>query len=243
MRAELLKVRSMPTPLWCLLAVCFCALLGLAAVWNWGLGTDLLAFDVAIGFPLAIASIVFGAWIFGVEYGQNTLRRTLTADPRRLRLFFSKFIVAVVLVSLVTVLIHLIALPLYDLAADRHGQSVEIAEFRDLVLSKLVASLVYVIVGGALVLITGSMAGGVTAALLFIFVVDTVLSLVPEIGDYSLGVALSDVLIAIRPAEDMQNDFFTEGTHPTKEAVAILVAWLVVLGGLGWLRLWRSDVK
>jgi ABC-2 type transport system permease protein len=238
-RAELLKVRSMPTPFWCLVIVSVCALLGLAAVWEWGIDPELATFDIAIGFPLAIASIVFGAWVFGVEYGQNTLRRTLTADPRRLRLFFSKFVVGMLLVALVTVAVHLIALPFYDLAADRHGESIALADFRDVVLSSLIGNLVYVVVGGALVLVTASMAGGVTAALTFIFVVDNVLAVVPDVGDYSLGVALGDILLAVRPSQDM----FGTSVHSTAVAVAILAAWLAVVAGLGWLRLWRSDVK
>jgi len=238
-KAELLKVRSMPTPFWCLIAVSVCALLGLAAVWEWGLGSELVAFDLAIGFPLAIASIVFGAWIFGVEYGQNTLRRTLTADPRRLRLFTSKFVAAMVLVGLATVVIHLVALPFYDLAADRHDQSIAVADLRDVVVGSLITNTVYAIVGGSLVLITGSMAGGVTAALVFVFVVDTVLAVVPEVGDYSLGVALADILLTVRPSQD----FFGDGVHSNSVAVVILAAWLAVLAGLGWLRLWRGDVK
>jgi ABC-type transport system involved in multi-copper enzyme maturation permease subunit len=238
-RAELLKVRSMPTPLWCLVAVSICALFGLAAVWEWGLGSELVAFDLAVGFPLAIASVVFGAWVFGVEYGQNTLRRTLTADPRRFLLFISKFVVALLLVGLVTVAIHLVALPLYDLAADRHDQSIAFSEFRDVVLGSLITNVVYVVVGGSLVLLTASMAGGVTAALVFVFVVDTVLAVVPDVGEYSLGVALGDILLAIRPSQE----FFGSSVHSTSAAVAILAAWLLVLAGIGWLRLWRSDVK
>lgn len=238
MKAELLKVRSMPTPLWCLLALVALALLGLAAVWRWGLGSEMLAFDLAIGFPSAVASIVFGAWVFGVEYGQKTMRRTLAADPRRFRLFVAKFLGAAVLVAAVTVALYLVALPLYDFAAGQHDQGVSIAESRELLLSGLIGNLVYVLVAGALVLITGSFAGGLTTALAFVFVLDNVLSLVPKVGDYSLGVALGDILLSIRPSQEL----VSESVHSVPVASLILAGWLVVLAGLGWLRLWRSDV-
>ena len=112
-RAELAKVRSMPTPFWCLLAVVVCALLGVAAIWQWGLGADLAGDRLALGFPLAIASIVFGVWIFGVEYGQNTLRRTLSADPAPpAALLLQARSSPCCWSRLVTVLIHLRLLPL-----------------------------------------------------------------------------------------------------------------------------------
>ncbi len=241
MRAELSKVRALPTPTWCVAISFACALLGVAATWQWGLGSDLLAIELALGFPMAIASIVFGVWIFGVEYGQNTLRRTLSADPRRLRLFVSKLVVALVLVATVTALIHLVFFPFYDLAADRHGQSVGVGEYRDLALGALLTNLVYVTVGGSLALITASMAGGVTVALVFVFIIDTVLAVVPEVGDFSFGIALADVVIGIRGTESGFGEF--DSGHSTIQAVLILAAWLIGLGGLGWLRLWRSDVK
>ncbi len=241
MRAELAKVRSMPTPFWCLGAVVVFALLVVAAIWRWGVEGELETIDIGLGFPLAIASIVFGVWIFGVEYGQNTLRRTLSADPRRLRLFFSKLAVALFLVALVTVLVHLVFFPFYDIAAGRHGDSVPVAEYRDLVLAALVSNLVYVLAGASLALITASMAGGVTAALVFVFIIDVVFGAIPEVGDYSFGFALADVVVGIRGTESGFGDF--DSGHSTQQAALILTAWLVGLAGLGWLRFWRSDVK
>ena len=241
MRAELLKIRSMPTPRWCLLAVAVAALLGIAITWRWGLGSELEAVDLAIGFPAAIASIVFGVWLFGVEYGQNTLRRTLTADPRRFRLFLAKLAVGLLLVALATVAIHLVAFPFYDIAADRHGESVGIAEYRDLVLTALIGNLVYMVVGASLALITASMAGGVTAALVFIFIFDIVFGAIPGVGDFGLGVALADVVDSIRGTGSSVGDFDTG--HSTATAAGILAAWVFGLAALGWLRLWRSEVK
>jgi len=240
-RAELAKVRALPTPLWCLLVVTFCGLLGVAATWQWGLGADLLAVELALGFPLAIASIVFGVWIFGVEYGQNTLRRTLSADPRRLRLFFSKLLVALLLVAAVTLLLHVALFPFYDLAADRHGETVAVRDYRDLFVAALVSNLVYATVGASLALITASMAGGVTVALVFVFIIDTVLGVVPEVGDFSFGIALADVVIGIRGTESGFGEF--DSGHTSSQAALILAAWVIGLAALGWLRLWRSDVE
>jgi len=240
-RAELLKVRSLPTPLWCLVAVLACGLLGVAATWQWGLGSDLLAVELAMGFPIAIASIVFGVWIFGVEYGQNTLRRTLSADPRRSRLFCSKLVVALSVVAIATVLIHLAFFPFYDIAAGRHDQTVPVGEYRDLALAALLSNLVYTTVGASLALLTASMAGGVTVALVFVFIFDVVFGAIPEVGDFSFGFALADVVVGIRGTESGFGDF--DSGHGTAQAAAILAAWLLGLAGLGWLRLWRSDVK
>ena len=61
MSAEILKIRSMPTPRWCLFAVMVCFLLGLIAVFFWGTDDDAVGvIDLAIGLPLSIASMVFG---------------------------------------------------------------------------------------------------------------------------------------------------------------------------------------
>ena len=231
----------MPTPFWCLAAVVIFTLIGLAVTWRWGVGEDLAAVELAIGFSSSIASIVFGVWMFGVEYGQNTLRRTLTADPRRFRLVISKLAVVLLMVTLATVLIHLIAFPLYDIAADRHGETIGVAEYRDLVIVTLLANLIYASVGASLALITASMAGGVTVALVFIFIIDSVLGVVPEVGDFSFGFALADVMTAIRGTTSGFGDFDT--VHTTAQAAMILAAWVIGLAGLGWLRFWRSEVK
>jgi ABC-2 type transport system permease protein len=241
MRAELAKVRALPTPAWCLGVVAACGLLGVAATWQWGPGSDLLAVEIALGFPLAIASIVFGVWIFGVEYGQGTLRRTLSADPRRLRLFLSKLVVALLLVAVATALLHLALFPFFDLAADRHGETVAVREYLDLVYAALLSNVVYATVGASLALITASMAGGVTAALVFVFIIDIVLGVIPEVGDFSFGIALADVVLGIRGTESGIGEF--DSGHTTAQAAAILAAWLAGLTGLGWLRLWRRDVR
>jgi len=241
MRSELQKIRAMPTPRWCAIAVFATMLLGLAATWRWGLGPSRDAYDFSIGLPATIAAVVFGVWMFGVEYGQGTMRRVLTADPRRSRLFLSKLAVGVPLVALATVLIYLIALPLYGLAADGHGQSIELATYQDALLAALVANVAYLLVGAAFALITASMAGGVTFALVFLFILSVFLAFVPEVDQYSFNLALADIDRAIRG--DAGGFGTAEAENPVGTAAAIAAGWLLLLLGAGWLRLKRSDVK
>ena len=241
MRAEFLKARFMPTPMWCLIAVLACFILGVGGVILWGPGEDGAAVDVAIGIPTLIASIVFGVWMVGVEFGQQTLRRTLTADPGRLRLILSKLVVMLLLVAFVTAVLHLLALPIYDLAAQGHDESVTWAAVKDATVSDLVQNVVYAMVGFAFALITASMAGGITMTLVFIFVIDIVVSIVPKIDGYAMGPALEKVLSSLRGTDTGLFGETIDAAHASD--VLIVAAWLAGLLLLGSLRFLRSDVK
>jgi ABC-type transport system involved in multi-copper enzyme maturation permease subunit len=232
----------MPGPRWCAIAVFVTMLIGLAATWRWGLGPELDAVDLALAFPASIASAVFGVWLFGVEYGQDTMRRSLSTDPRRTRLIAAKLLTGLLLVTLATALFYLVAFPLYDLAADRHGQSIGLAAYADAALSALVTNACMVLVGAAFALIMASMAGGVTVTLVFIFIVGSLFTLIPEVGQYSFNTAMTDLETAIRGGVGGLEDG-SGPEHSGPVAGLIVAAWLVVLLCAGWLRLLRSDVK
>lgn len=241
MRAEMLKVRSMPTPLWCLIAVLLCFVLGLIGTILWGPGEDAGSIDVAIGIPTFIAAVVFGVWIVGVEFGQSTLRQVLTADPRRGRLILVKLAVLLFWVALVTILLHLVAFPLYELASQRHDQSIDAEIVARYGLAALISNVVYAVVGFAFALITASMAGGVTMALVFIFVIDTVISSIRQISDYAMGPALSGLTDNIR---GFQTVIFGEKTpNAGADELALVLAWLALLMLLGILRFRNSEIK
>lgn len=241
MRAEFVKVRSMPTPFWCAFAALVFFLGGIAGCVIWGIGQESAALDLGIGIPTSIIAIVFGVWLFGVEYGQNTLRRTLTADPRRMRLIISKLIVLLVIIALVTVLLHLLAFVLYNLAASGHDGSLSAETVFRYGASSLLENVVNGIVGMAFALITASMAGGMTIALVFIFILDGIISIIPRVGDYTLGLAVVDISNSIL---GFSGEFFGETIGRSWEvATLIMIAWLLLLMALGALRFVRSDVK
>jgi hypothetical protein len=153
----------------------------------------------------------------------------------------TKVLTGLLLVAVATALIYLVAFPLYDLAADRHGQSIDVQAYGDAALAALVTNACFMIVGSAFALIAASMAGGIVLTLVFIFIVGIVLVAIPDVDRYSFNTALADIEIAIRGGEGS-----FAGVEPVNGALkASLVAagWLAVLLGAGWLRLLRSDVK
>ncbi|MGK2933353.1 MAG: hypothetical protein ACSLFD_11435 [Solirubrobacterales bacterium] len=241
MRAEFLKIRSMPTPMWCLIALGVCFVLGIVAVIKWGVGEGSDAADVAIGVPSVIASIIFGVWMMGVEFGQNTLRQALTADPRRSHLIVSKLAVTIFCVAGITAFLYLISIPAYELASSGHDGSTDTEAVFRAGLAALVNNVAYAIVGFAFAMITASMAGGITIALVFVFVIDSVTSIVSWTEDYAMGPALTSVTEEIT---GVQTEIFgeTAGSMSAQDVV-VVIAWLVGLVALGSLRFIRSEVK
>lgn len=240
MPAELLKIRSMPTPFWCGVAMAVSFVIGLVITFVWGVGHDLDAL-AAIEFPTAICSVVLGVWIFGVEYGQNTMRRSLTADPNRVRLILTKAATALAVVVAVTVLLFLLALPLYGIANSGHDFGFSVGDLARQGAATVFGNAIYVLVGAGFALVTASMAGGMTAALVFIFVLDGVLSIIPKVSSWTFGLAMSDVVRAIVGSTE---GGLNEGAgHGPAVALLLVAAWLTVLLGLGVQRLLRSDVK
>lgn len=241
MRAEMLKVRSMPTPLWCLIAVLVCFVLGLAGTLAWGPGEDSGVIDIAIGIPTFISSIVFAVWMFGVEHGQNTLRQSLTADPRRGHLILVKFMTMLFWVILITALLFLLAYPLYELASHGHDESLQFENVARYGLAAVISNAAWATVGFAFAMITASMAGGITMTLVFIFVIDSVIDAISQISDYAMGPALTGLTDNIAGYE---SDIFGDqvvGAGATE--VVIVVAWLAGLMILGILRFRNSEIK
>lgn len=240
MRAEFRKLVSLPTPRWTAIVVFGCALLAAVIVFFAGTGDDPEGiFLTVIGVPLWIASIVIGAWMIGLEYGQKTMRRALSADPRRLRLIGAKLAVVLGYVTVLTLAAAVFAGILLSLAASGHGGGLGFDAMLRATLSALTQNLIYAPVGFFLALLTRSMAGGMTVALAFGFIIDTALSAVPKVGDYSLSLAATEIFAAIAGS-----DLAGYSDDPrVGRAILVTAAWLTAFGVLSGLRFVRSDVS
>ena len=241
MRAEFLKLRSMPTPLWTGIAMLVCFLGGIVATFIWGIGEDNAVLEIAIGVPTMIGSLIIGSWLAGVEFGQNTLRRVLSADPRRTRLVLVKLATLLIVVVGVTVVLMVAGFLLYQLTGSGHpaGMDTELA-IRALA-ACLVTNVTYAVTALALTLLTRSMAGGMTITFVFFFVLDGLLSLIPKVGDYTIGVAQTDIDLAIR--EQSEGVFETTTTNSSEVAVIVLVGWLIAFTIAGIMRTRLTEVK
>lgn len=235
MAPELLKLRSLPTPRWTLTVALGLVVFGFLVALATGEDKQAEYVDAATGLAglgSAIGSIVIGVWMAGLEYGQGTLRRVLAADPRRGRLLGSKLAVAVAASLALTAIVWLAATLLMSIAASAGGADSPTGDILTQSLGSLIGNPVYAAVGFAIAVLSRSMAGGMTAMLALVFVLDTLLAALP-IGDISLGAALNDI------ADTVEGE---GGDHELGRGLVVTLAWLGILLAAAWTRFTRTDV-
>ena len=236
MRAELLKVRSLPTPRWTAIVV-----LGLTVVvflLLFLLGNDKAAdytdsVELVLLTFATLGAVVLGVWMVGLEYGQGTLRRTLTADPRRANLILSKLVVVLATVAALTIAAALASAFLFALAAKANGAATPFDDAFRVLVGALFGNAVYAAIGIGVALLARSMAGGMTAMLALLFVVDGALSAISGVEKWTLGTAIDDFTQALSDRAD-------GGSLP--HAALVIVLWGGLVIGGGWYRFTRSDV-
>ena len=241
MTAELRKLLALPTPRWTLVATVFGAIVALvvAALAGPGDGKDMMPVQLGVGLATSVGAIVLGAWMIGVEYGQRTLRRALSADPSRARLVLAKLGVALGAVTVVTLLISVITAPVFSAIASSHNESMSVADQLQYGLAALVNNLIYATVAFALALITRSMAGGMALALVFAFVIDSLMSAIPTVGDYALATGVVGLMTEISGIDIGGMD---DGGPTLLLAVGITAAWLAAMLAISVTRFMRTDV-
>jgi ABC-2 type transport system permease protein len=237
MPAELTKLRSLPLPRWTLIVQAGLVVIGtLIVLLTAGDRTsdysDAAILTAAAG--TGVGSLVLGVWMVGLEYGEKTMRRALTADPRRDRLIAAKLATMLGAVILDTIAVFSFAGLLALAAAAVNGAGSPAGEVARAAGAFLAVNTIYPTVGFAIALLTRSMAAGLTLTLVLIFVVDSALSIVPSLGDYTLGLAVEKIANAI--GGDGDTDLSLSG------AIIAAAGWLTLLLGAGWGRFRRSDV-
>jgi hypothetical protein len=176
-----------------------------------------------------------------VEFGQNTLRRVLSADPRRVRLVLVKLVTVLAVVVGVTLVLMAAGFVVYSAAGTGHPAEMDSGLALRIVAACLVTNVTYATAALALTLLTRSMAGGMTITFVFFFVLDGILSLIPKVGDYTLGIASTDIDLAIR--QQSEGIFDTTTTNSTTVAVIVLIGWLVAFVVAGIVRTTQTEVK
>lgn len=238
MRSEWRKLAVLPTPKWTVAATGAVVLVATIVIAIAGAGEDNLPFLMGIGLPTWIGSIVLGAWMSGLEYGQKTMRRTLTRNPDRLSVVRNKLTVALLAGVGLTIFAALIAIPLFSLASMGHELKVSASDVITVGIGNLPNTFIYVIAGFSFGLLTRSMAGGMTLALVAFFVVDSLLTQIPVVGNYMLAAASDDIFQAIVGTEIYSMDSEVN----LARAIAVSALWLVALFGISTLRFVRTDV-
>lgn len=238
MKSELLKLRALPMPRaileFCLASTAIVALIVFfVQPKNPDVYHDAPATMATVA--VAIGSVVFGAWAIGVEFAQDTLRRTLIAEPRRGSILLNKFTLTVISVVPAAVLCGLFAILVGKLTAVANTVDFDVATaFKDVPAIAL-QSVLIALLAGALTLLLRSFTGGLIAAFALLFVVDGVLRLSSAIRDYTFVAALADSQSAIVGNEP----------HRLGLAAAVLVAlaWIAAISAPAAVRFVRADFK
>jgi ABC-2 type transport system permease protein len=236
MRAELAKLRILPLPR--ILAAVAVGLLAVAAIVLAIVGPDDPdvyegVFSAAVGLPTAIGGLVLSVWFVGLEYAQGTMRRLVAVEPRRNEILAAKLGLALATVALATLALLAAGHGLALLVAGIHDVTLDTDGMLESAAQTLVFVPPYTAVAFGLALLTRSMAGGITIALVITLVVDSALSAIPAVGDYTFGSVMTDL------AE------WVSGSGPVDQpglSAALVLAWIVAILAPGWLRFVRSDV-
>ncbi|MGD9695224.1 MAG: ABC transporter permease [Thermoleophilia bacterium] len=233
MTAELIKLRALPTPRWTVLGVAAALATALVVgIFRGTGGDDHVLTGLGADFPLLIAVLVLGSWLVGLEYGQGTMRRVLTAEPRRRHVVAAKYGVAVLVSTALTVAVYAVCLAAVPSIASAHDQVPDASLVLRMAVAGVITNAAAALFAAGFSFITRSMAGGVTLALVFVLIIDSAISAIPRVGQYTAGQASVDIYDNVIGQPDADHGL---------RAALVLAAWTLVITALGALRFTRTD--
>jgi ABC-2 type transport system permease protein len=185
----------------------------------------------------SVVAVAFGAWILGTEYRQDTVKRLLTADPRRLRILGTKAIAGtVVLVA---------ALAAFAVAGWLAARTVGAANKYTVVWPgrQLLPGALFAIGAAALAFafsaILRSDAMAMVAALAVVLILDPLLGTIPGVGKFTFGGALETLTSRVGGTA---GGFFDTTVLTNAQASITLASWLAIFLGTGGYLFMRRDV-
>jgi ABC-2 type transport system permease protein len=246
--AEWIKIRTVRSTLWTLVAlavvsigltVLFCALTA-DSIAN-GTETDahpaeLITVGVVFG---QVAALVLGVLVMSSEYATGQIRATLTAMPRRTKVLAAKAAVLAVMLFVIGTIVAVLGYFAGNAFLDAKNVGVPLDS--DGVVRALIGNGLYLAVlglfGFSLALLLRHTAGAITVGLGMIFVVGSLVGLLPGAwGDWVAklmpGNAGSQVTVAHQYSQDQLGPWTGFG---------VFCAEIAVLLFFGWLRFTRKD--
>lgn len=241
MNAELLKFRLMALPRWSALAAFGVVLLtgALLAIFPRADGAAFIGvMDLVTDYFVELVAIVIGAWAATLEFSSGTLQRTLTAQADRTRVLAAKLAVVVGAVALLGLAAAFAGGGLVDLAAHQNGVPLDRGDLARALLSTIPGAVTSAVIGFGLGLLTRSVGGAVTVALMFIYVLAGVLSFVPRVNDLMYSKFETDLGTRIAGSVPADADI-----HSLPVALLGVLAWAALLIIPGWILFQRADLK
>lgn len=236
--AELYKLRTHRTPVVCA-AVLLIGTLIPSGVLMWYKPTNDAAYTEAYLSTFELLSmliaVVFGGWLLGTEYRQGTVKRLLASEPRRLRALATKGAVGISAMAAVTFIVGTVGWAVARVVGSANDVTV-VWEGRSL-LAFSVSTIVVATFAYGLSAITRSDSFAMVGTLAMVFMFEPLLSLVPKVGNYTVGTSVGAIeeWISDVPAESIETVSLGTG-------MVTLAAWLFVFVGGGATLFARRDV-
>jgi hypothetical protein len=193
LRSEWVKIRSIRSTVWTLAAAIVIAV-GISALGNWGqsshtnesaaeLASRDLVYRSMFGIMLGqLVMVVFGALAITSEYATGMIRTSLSAQPRRMNVFWAKFVIVAVVAFLIGEVIsfasfligaHFWAAKGVTLSLSTHGA-----------LQAVIGGGLYLAGAALLAFGLGAMlrhtAGAITAGVFLLFVITIIVNFMPD---------------------------------------------------------------
>jgi ABC-2 type transport system permease protein len=236
--AEFLKVWYLPFPRWIGLTLA-------AVVVAFGLGlyvaspSDTFWYvetpGSTIGLVARVAVLIFGVWVATLDFASGTAQRTFVAEPSRNRVLATKFLIVLVVAAIVALAVAAATAGLSELAARHSDVDIDEGDLAAATFGQAPSVVTASAIGFGLGLLSRSLAAGIALGIVFLLVLDGIISLIPRFEDYAYGLLV----------QDLDNGITGVGETTNSLGVAIVgvLVWVLVILVPGWIRVLRMDLK